>query len=119
LRDERLHGRRRADGGDWREIEVLGPSVGQAIVKVRANAATLTTIAVEHGFERIPAALLKDPISSLKVPASTVRQMLLDAGYTVAEITTRFGSSLDTFAVGSLLLLPMWRLSTPVHTARL
>lgn len=75
----------RADGGDWTESEVLG---NQAIVKVRATAGTLTTIAAAPGFRRIPLARLDDPLSSLSAAQRTaIRNELLNAGYTTEEIT--------------------------------
>lgn len=74
----------RADGGDWREAEYLG---NRAIVKVRASAGTLTTIAGTTGFRRIPLTLLDDPLSSLTAgQRSAIRNEILDAGYTNAEI---------------------------------
>lgn len=73
-----------ADGGDWREVEGLG---NRCYVKVRASAATLSTINAAPGFTRIPLARLDDPLSSLTAGQRTaIRQRLLDAGYTLAAI---------------------------------
>jgi hypothetical protein len=74
----------RADGGDWREVEVLG---NQAVVKVRALAPTLTTLAGTPGFRRIPLNLLNDSLSTLTAGQRTaIRDELLAAGYTLAEV---------------------------------
>jgi len=78
----------KADGGKWSEAETLGD---RAIVKVNASPATLTTIANTATFRRIPLTLLNDPLSSLS-PAvqNAIRQEVLDAGYTLAEVNARF-----------------------------
>ena len=78
----------RTDGGAWAETEVLGD---RAIVKVRASDATLTTIAADVRIRRIPLNALDNPLSSLTVNQRTaIRNELLDAGYTVAEVNARF-----------------------------
>ncbi len=77
-----------ADAGAWSEIEVLGD---RAIVKVRATPATLATIAGTATFRRIPLTLMDDPLSSLTAGQRTaVRNELLDAGYSLAEVTAAF-----------------------------
>lgn len=91
----------RADGGDWRETEVLG---NRTIVKVRASAATLTTIAADPDIIRIPVALLDDPLSSLSAGQRTaLRNELQDMGYTLGEIHAALGSDLSTITLGQLL----------------
>ncbi len=78
----------RADGGDWREVEILG---NRAIAKVRASDATLTTIAGTPTFRRIPTAILDDPLSTLTAGQRTaIRNEILDAGYTTQELNDRF-----------------------------
>jgi hypothetical protein len=73
-----------ADGGHWTETEVLGD---RAIVKVRASAATLTTIAGTATFRRIPLDLLDDSLASLtNGQRNAIKNELLSAGYTNAEI---------------------------------
>jgi hypothetical protein len=74
-----------ADGGVWSEAEILG---GAAIVKVRASAATLTTINAAAGFLRFPNHVdLTDTLGDLTV---NQRQALLNEalalGYTQAQI---------------------------------
>ena len=89
-----------ADGGAWAETEVLG---NRAIVKVRASAATLTAIAGTATFRRIPLAALDDPLSSLSVgQRNAIRDELLDAGYTLAEVNARF-PDLATVTLGEVL----------------
>lgn len=75
----------RADGGDWDETEILGDA---ALVKVRAAAATLTTINAAPGFVRIPGHVeLSDTLGDL---TAGQRQAILDKlaalGYTSQEI---------------------------------
>lgn len=78
----------RAEGGVWHEAEMLG---GQAVVKVRASAGTLTAIAGTVGFRRIPLQLLDDSLSSLTAGQRTaIRDELLAAGYTLEEIQAAF-----------------------------
>lgn len=73
-----------ADGGAWSECECLGD---QAIVKVRASSATLTTINAAPGMLRVPLGLLDDPLSSLTAPQRTaIRNRIEALGYTPAEI---------------------------------
>lgn len=73
-----------AEGGAWREIEVLG---GYALVKVRASVATLQTIAADPLVIYVPLAKLDDPVSSLTANQRTaLRNLLLSMGYTAAEL---------------------------------
>ena len=77
-----------ADGGNWREIEVLGD---QAIVKVQASAGTLTAIAGTATFRRIPLGLLDDSLGTLTAgQRNAIKNELTDAGYTLAEVNARF-----------------------------
>ena len=76
------------EGGKWSETEILG---NRAIVKVRASDALLNTIAAAPTFRRIPLAALDNSLSSLTVGQRTaIRNELLDAGYTLDEVNTRF-----------------------------
>ncbi len=75
-----------ADGGTWRAVEALG---NLCIGKVRASAATLQAIAAVH--TRIPANRLDDPLSTLTAgQRSALRQIILNAGYTTAEVNAWF-----------------------------
>lgn len=82
-----------ADGGSWAESEVLG---GYAVVKVRANAGTLTTIAGAAGFQRIPTHwVLTDTWSDLTSAQRTaIQNKALALGYTQAEIDAVMGNTL-------------------------
>jgi hypothetical protein len=89
-----------ADGGAWDATEVLG---NQAVVKVQASPATLSTINAEPGFTRIPLDLLDDTLGSLTAgQRNAIRQVILDAGYTPAEVTARF-PNLANSTVGEAL----------------
>lgn len=103
-----------ADGGAWSESEVLG---GYAVVKVRASAATLQTIAAAEGFQRIPRDLLNDPLSTLSVAQRrAIKDRLNAMGYTDAEITAALGNiNLNNTTLGQVLrfaasrrLKPRW-----------
>ncbi len=77
-----------ADGGRWSEIEILGD---RAIVKVNASQSTLDTIAGAATFRRIPLAALDNPLSSLTGGQRTaIRNEILAAGYTLAEVNAAF-----------------------------
>lgn len=90
-----------ADGGDWRETEVLGNA---AVVKVRASAATLSTINATAGFTRIPVDRLDDPLSSLtSTQRSAIKNKVLALGYTQPELTDALGSDLSLITLGQLL----------------
>src|SRR3990167_775294 len=91
-----------ADGGAWSESEVLG---GYAVVKVRASAATLTTIAGPANFQRIPRDLLTEPMAGLSTAQRTaVRNKLNAMGYTDAEIIGALGQlNLNNVTLGQVL----------------
>lgn len=79
-----------ADGGAWREAEFLG---NRALVKVRASATTLNTIASTESWYRLPngALTLDTTLGSLTLAQrNAVRNQVLDAGYTQAEIDAQF-----------------------------
>lgn len=97
-----------ADGGQWREVEILG---NWCLVKVKASAGTLTTIA--GTYRRIPASKMDDPLSSLTNAQKTaLRNMATDAGYTLAEIQAALGD-LSTATLGDLLRFLATRRITP------
>lgn len=77
-----------ADGGTWSEAECLGNT---AVVKVRASAATLATIAADPTITRVPLTLLDDPVSSLTLAQRNAIQAKLNAlGYTNQELVAGF-----------------------------
>lgn len=104
-----------ADGGDWREVEVLG---NRAIVKVRASAATLSTL---NGiFKRLPKNALNLSLSDLTNPQKiALRNELTDAGYSLAEIQARFGSDLGQFTLRDVLRFMATRRNKPRYDANL
>jgi hypothetical protein len=90
------------DGGAWADSEVLG---AYAVVKVKASAATLTTIANATGFTRIPNNWI-DLSTTLGSLTSTQRTTLLNLaqamGYTLAEIQGALGSTLANWRTRTL-----------------
>lgn len=103
-----------SDGGDWRETEILGD---RAIVKVRASPSTLSTINAAPGFVRIPLDAMDNPLSSLSSAQRTaIRNQVLDAGYTNAEVTARF-PNLATNTVGDVLRFLATRRKKPRYDA--
>jgi hypothetical protein len=89
-----------ADGGNWSESEVLGD---RAVVKVKAQTATLTTIAADPLINRLPLNALTARLSSLNNnQRSALQTALLDMGYSQAEITARF-PDLKAISLGDLL----------------
>jgi hypothetical protein len=75
-----------ADGGAWSASEILG---GYALVKVRANANTLTTIAGTTGFQQ----------------RTAIKNKILAMGYTQAEINAVMGSTLALWRQKALRVL--------------
>lgn len=87
-----------ADGGGMRLFEIAG---NKCLVKVKASVATLTLIAATY--PRIPGALLDDTLGSLTAGQRTaLRQLLLDAGYTLQDVNARF-PDLAAATVGDVL----------------
>lgn len=91
----------RAGGGAWAEIEVLGQ---RTIVKVRASAQTLTTIAGTPGFMGLRKAALTETLSDLTdAQRDALRQLALDCGYSGQEVNAAFPGGLANVMVGELL----------------
>lgn len=106
----------RADGGSWYEVEVLGNS---AIVKVKASAATLSTINAATGFTRIPVDRLNDPLSSLtNTQLTTIKNKVLALGYTQQELTNALGNDLSLITLGQLLRFIATRRLRPRYDAQ-
>lgn len=104
-----------ADGGAWLETEVLG---NQAVVKVRASAATLTAIAGAVGVTRIPLSRLDDNLSTLsQAQRNNLKQILLDAGYSVSEFNTRFPSGINSVTLREVLVFLASRRLRPRYDA--
>ena len=104
------------NGGQWAATEVLGIGLGLgiAIVKVRARQAILD--ALDNRFFRLPRNRLDDPLSGL--PPQTIdhmRDLLLNAGYSLDEIHEAFGGGLENYTLRDYLhfwarrrLKPRW-----------
>lgn len=104
-----------ADGGAWAEAEVLG---GCAIVKVRASSATLTAINAGVGFTRLPKDALDDPLSDLTNPQKiALRDKVISLGYTLEEITARFGNDLSQYTLRQVLRFVASRRLRPRYDA--
>lgn len=85
----------------WSETEVLGQN---AIVKVNASNAVLSSISGTAGFQRIPVARLDDPLSSLSVAQrNAIRNKITSLGYTVAELDAAFPGDIRNFTLRQLL----------------
>lgn len=100
-----------ADGGKWSEAECLG---NHAVVKVRASAATLTTIAADPVIMRIPLTLLNDPASTLTLAQRNAIQAKLNAlGYTNQELTNGFPGWPVGYTLGDILRFALQRRLRP------
>ncbi len=91
-----------ADLGAWDESEILG---NLAIVKVRANAGTLTTISAAPGFTRIPNHTgLSDTLGDLTVgQRQALLNIALQAGYSQAEIGEALPADWTNVTLGQVL----------------
>lgn len=80
-------------------VQILGD---RAIVKLRATTPVLQTL---NGlFKRLPKDTLLSPLSDLSPAVKTaLRDEALDQGYTMAEITARFGTDLGAYTLGDVL----------------
>jgi hypothetical protein len=104
-----------ADGGAWAESEILGDA---AIVKVRASAATLTTIAGTAGFTRLPKALLDEPLSDLtQQQKSAIVNKLQALGYPVSEIKAALGNDIGALTLRQVLKFAARRRLKPRYDA--
>lgn len=100
-----------ADGGKWSETEILGD---HAIVKVVASAATLSTIAAEPGFQRLPKDLLDEPLNSLSAAQrNAITNKLESLGYQRTEWRTVLGSNIGTKTLRDVLRFAATRRKKP------
>lgn len=99
-----------ADGGAWREGEILGD---YALVKVRASAATLTAINAAPGMLRVPNHFdLSDTLGDLTAPQRTaILNFALARGYTQAQIDAALPANWQNVTLGQVLrfLSSRWR----------
>lgn len=94
-------------GAPWAAAEMLGQ---RALVKVRAPDAALSAIAGLAGVRRLPKDRLDDPLSDLpKAARDALQQLVLDMGYTRAEVRTRFGNDLGAFTLRDVILFMLGR----------
>jgi hypothetical protein len=90
----------RADGGRWREVEVLG---NKCLVKVRSSAATIQLFVADPDFTRLPKDALSMPLSDLTNQQKTrLRNVVLSLGYTTQELQQRFPNDLSTYTLGDV-----------------
>lgn len=105
-----------ADGGAWDETEILGD---QALVKVRASTATLTTIGGTAGVFAIPTRFfrLEDSFSDLtQGERNQMTNAILGLGYTQAELDAAMGTTLASWrskTLGDLLAVAATRRLRP------
>lgn len=85
----------------WSETEVLG---NHAIVKVRASAPLLATIAAEPGFTRFPKDALGTSLSDLtNAQKLALRDLVEGLGYSRAEWRARLGDDLGAVTLRQVL----------------
>lgn len=87
------------DGGQWTESEVLG---NRAVVKVRAEAATLAIL--DSVFMRLPKDDLDAPLADLSNGGKmAIDAELLDMGYSASEIDKTLGADIRNKVLGDVL----------------
>jgi hypothetical protein len=98
-----------ADGGTWRDFDL---PKGNALVKVRASAATLQAIAAEADITRLPKDLLDSPLADLTVQQrNAIQTKLNELGYSNAEITAALGADLRQRTLREVLRLAARRMT--------
>jgi hypothetical protein len=79
------------DGGNWREVEILG---NRAVVKVKAETTTLATL--DSVFLRIPGKELNDSLATVDASKKTsIVAQIADMGYSDTEVRAKFGVQKD------------------------
>jgi hypothetical protein len=87
--------------GAWTESEILG---NVAVVKVRSRPAVLDSLDEQPGFFRLPRRRLDDSLDGLSPSViSHLRDILLNAGYTIDEIHDEFGDGLENHTLRDYL----------------
>ncbi len=105
-----------AEGGLWDETEILGDV---ALVKVRASAATLTSIGTVGGVFTVPQKWIEMQDSLVSMTAGERNQLqsaVLSLGYTQAELDAAMGNTLvlwRTHVLGDLLNMAATRRLRP------
>lgn len=91
----------RSDGGDWNALDL---PQGNALVKVRATASTLTTIATDPQVTRLPKDILDTSLADLTAGQKNAIQAKLNAlGYTNQEIQAALGANIGTKTLRDVL----------------
>jgi hypothetical protein len=89
------------EDGSWEEIEV---GANFAIVKVKASTATLTAIAQDPLFTKIPGKFLTDSLTSLtQQQKNKVMNLLNQMGYSNQEIQNGLGGNITANTIGDIL----------------
>lgn len=106
-----------ADGEAWDETEILGD---HALVKVRADAATLTTINAAPGFLRIPGHVdLSDTLGDLTAGQRNAILAKLEAlGYSNAEVQAALPADWQAVTLGQVLRFAASRRLKPRYDSR-
>lgn len=100
-----------ADGGSWSEAECLG---NHAIVKVQALPSTLTAIAAEPTFQRLPKDLLDSSLSDLtQAQKKAINDKLEALGYSSTEIRDALGANIGTKTLRDVLRFALTRRLKP------
>lgn len=86
-----------AEGGEWREVEILG---NRCIFKLRSSAAVIAIYAADNDFRRLPKNSLDTLLSDLTNPQKTaLRNFVLGLGYTSKEINQALPNNLGTYTL--------------------
>ena len=103
-----------AAGGKWTETEILG---NRAIVKLRASQVILNQ--ADTLFKRLPKDRLDDPLSDLPVAVrQALKNEVLDQGYTIEEVQSRFGDDLGSYTLRQVLKFMATRRKKPRYDSQ-
>jgi hypothetical protein len=90
-----------AEGGEWREIEILG---NKCLFKLRSSASTIAIYAADADFQRLPKNAMGTALSDLTNPQKTaLRNFITGLGYSLAELQARFPNDLGTYTLGDVI----------------
>jgi hypothetical protein len=93
-----------ADGGTWSEVEVLGPNLGVAIVKVKAQDTTIAAIAADPDHTRFPKDNFGDALSSLSnAKLNALRNFILGLGWTQLELDNALPNGIQNVTLSQVL----------------
>lgn len=90
-----------AEGGEWREVEILG---NKCIFKLRSSAAVIAIYAADNDFRRLPKNSLDTSLSDLTNPQKTaLRNFVLGLGYTAEEINQALPNNIGTYTLRDVI----------------